>query len=286
MKKIFLLLVLISITAYGQHTFDNHGLNVGIRTLRPSQALELASGNFLIGDGRLYFGDVNSFPNDVNTNLFLNKGIWMQNDTFPYLRLSLINSNFSFDPFANFALAGHNGYFSYHSRTGDLVIRLGATEQNKMILTNAGGGDIVFATGAWNEYNRIRVSLKPNGFFGIGTQNPDEMLTVKGTIHAQEVKVDLNGACAPDYVFDEDYELMSLKELEDFINKYSHLPEIPAASDLEKEGMNLKKMNLLYLKKIEELTLYILQQKKQIEELQKEIDALKKEIVKPNINQQ
>ena len=120
-----------------------------------------------------------------------------------------------------------------------------------------------------------------NGKIGIGTNVPDELLTVKGKIHTQEVIVDLQGAVAPDYVFEEyvngfsklkpSYELLSLEELEDFIRKNKHLPKVPAASVIAKEGMSLKEMNLLLLEKVEELTLYTLQQ-------QQELDALKKQI--------
>lgn len=117
-----------------------------------------------------------------------------------------------------------------------------------------------------------------NGKIGIGTKNPDELLTVKGTIHTQEVRVDLQGAVAPDYVFEHyfqgksdskpEYVLFSLKDLEQFIEQHHHLPKIPAASEMDEQGMSLKEMNLLLLEKIEELTLYTIQQ-------QKEIDSLK-----------
>ncbi|MDC8004469.1 tail fiber protein [Aureisphaera galaxeae] len=120
-----------------------------------------------------------------------------------------------------------------------------------------------------------------NGKIGIGTSNPDELLTVKGKIHTQEVIVDLKGAVAPDYVFESyyenaslrnpDYRLLSLTDLEKFIEENHHLPKVPSADEIETEGLALKEMNLLLLEKVEELTLYTLQQ-------QKEIDALKKKI--------
>jgi len=106
-----------------------------------------------------------------------------------------------------------------------------------------------------------------NGNVGIGTVSPDSKLTVKGDLHAREVKVDLEGAVAPDYVFERDYSLRSLKEVEAFIQENHHLPEIPSAKMMEEEGIELKQMNLLLLKKIEELTLYVIDLKKEIEEL-------------------
>ncbi len=288
MKKLILLIILFAIKANAQHTFNNHGVNVGINTLDPVKALEIYQGDEQITNGNLFLGNYSFFDVDVNNNIrfYNNGGAVFKHYLHPTLNLILDHPIDGYLPFANFALVGHDGYYSYHSHLGDLVLRLGAKENNKMILTNAGGGDIVFATGAWAEYNKIRMSIKPNGFVGIGTRNPDELLTVYGTIHAQEVKVDLNGACAPDYVFDPGYNLLPLPKLEDYIKAHRHLPEMPAASELEKDGMNLKEMNLLYLKKIEELTLYLLQQKKQIEKLQKEVNALKNAHKKSNINRQ
>ena len=82
---------------------------------------------------------------------------------------------------------------------------------------------------------------------GIGTANPDSKLTVKGKIRAEEVKVDLSVA-GPDYVFEDDYELPSLKEIEAFINVHKHLTEVPSAKEVE-EGQRLGEMQLLLLKK-------------------------------------
>ncbi|WP_432410169.1 hypothetical protein [Rasiella sp. SM2506] len=123
-----------------------------------------------------------------------------------------------------------------------------------------------------------------NGKIGIGTNNPDELLTVKGKIHTQEVLVDLEGAVAPDYVFEwyaegtstlkPAYQLMSLTALEAFVIKHKHLPNVPSAETLAKEGMSLKEMNLLLLEKVEELTLYTLQQQKELEVLKEKLSEL------------
>jgi hypothetical protein len=116
------------------------------------------------------------------------------------------------------------------------------------------------------------------GNVGIGTDVPDAKLTVKGTVHTQEVRVDLTGAVAPDYVFAADYKLPSLAEVSDYIHKNKHLPEVPSASDMEANGVNLKEMNMILLKKIEELTLYVIEQSKKMDEQHKEILLLKKEL--------
>jgi hypothetical protein len=103
---------------------------------------------------------------------------------------------------------------------------------------------------------------------GIGTTSSDAKLTVKGDIHTQEVRVDLIGAVAPDFVFEKDYNLLPLSEIEAYIHQNKHLPEVPSAKEMEENGLNLKEMNLLLLKKVEELTLHLIEKNKQIEQLQ------------------
>jgi hypothetical protein len=105
------------------------------------------------------------------------------------------------------------------------------------------------------------------GNVGIGTSSPDHELTVNGKIHAEEVIVDLN-IPAPDYVFDEGYKLRTTKELEDFLKQNSHLPDIPPAKEMEENGIDLSRINMMLLKRIEELTLYIIDQEKRIKSIE------------------
>ncbi len=105
-----------------------------------------------------------------------------------------------------------------------------------------------------------------NGDVGIGTPNPGYKLDVIGTIRAREIKVDLNGA---DFVFEKDYKLMPLKDLEKFVQKNKHLPEIAPAKEMEENGTNLGNLNSKFLQKIEEMTLYIISQNESIEDLKK-----------------
>ncbi|MEP3390177.1 MAG: hypothetical protein ABJO02_18430 [Reichenbachiella sp.] len=115
-----------------------------------------------------------------------------------------------------------------------------------------------------------------SGNVGIGTTTPDAKLTVKGDIHAERVKVDLN-IPAPDYVFEADYDLRSLEETASYIQENKHLPEVPSAKELEASGIDLVEMNMLLLKKIEELTLHMIALKKDNESQQKEIENLKRQ---------
>jgi hypothetical protein len=124
------------------------------------------------------------------------------------------------------------------------------------------------------DYNP-QISFLHNGYVGIGTSSPDARLAVKGNIHTQEVLVDLSGAVTPDYVFEKEYDLLPLSELESYINENKHLPEVPSAKEMEENGLNLKEMNLLLLKKVEELTLHLIEQNKKIENQQIEIEKIK-----------
>jgi hypothetical protein len=124
--------------------------------------------------------------------------------------------------------------------------------------------------------NTKALTILLNGNVGIGTTIPDSKLAVNGTIHTKEVKVDLIGW--PDYVFEPTYNLKPLSEIETYIKENKHLPEIPSAKEVEKNGALLGEMNKLLLKKVEELTLYMIELKKRDELLQNRIDLQEKEI--------
>lgn len=121
--------------------------------------------------------------------------------------------------------------------------------------------------------NAEKVRILPNGNMGIGTTNPSEKLCVDGQVLCEEAKV-VNDIEAPDYVFKNDYNLRSLEEVEAYINENSHLPEIPSAAEFSEEGIHLGKMSFDLLKKVEELTLYIIDLKKEQKKLQNQIEKL------------
>ena len=146
---------------------------------------------------------------------------------------------------------GNSIFHIAHGLNNDLNISHGS---------NPGGGNIM--------------TIKNIGYVGIGTTNPDSKLTVKGKIHAEEVKIDLS-VPAPDYVFTKDYDLLTIEEVQQHITEKGHLPNIPSAKELEANGIELGIMNMKLLEKIEELTLYTIEQEKKIQELQIENERTK-----------
>jgi len=125
-----------------------------------------------------------------------------------------------------------------------------------------------------NGLSRFRVM--ENGNIGIGkTPDSSMKLDVAGTIRAEEILVEANGNTA-DFVFSDDYTLKSLTEVENYIKTHKHLPDIPSAEAMEKQGVNLAEMNKLLLQKVEELTLYNIQQVKEKKELEQRIERLEK----------
>ncbi|MGK6353533.1 hypothetical protein [Parapedobacter sp. DT-150] len=117
-------------------------------------------------------------------------------------------------------------------------------------------------------YDGLMVKYNAAGNVGIGTATPAERLSVNGNIRAKEIKVEM--ANWPDYVFNADYPLTPLPELEAYIKENGHLPGIPTASNVEADGVALAEMNRKLLEKVEELTLHLIT-------IRKELDMMKAE---------
>ncbi len=112
--------------------------------------------------------------------------------------------------------------------------------------------------------------IRAGGGVGIGTNAPQDRLEVSGgniRVTGGSFIDDGTTLSAPDYVFEKDYPLMSLDELRAYIVQEKHLPNVPSADDIKKDGLNLSEFQMRLLEKIEELTLYILAQQEQIEAL-------------------
>ncbi|MCB1886108.1 MAG: hypothetical protein KDH20_00760 [Rhodocyclaceae bacterium] len=126
---------------------------------------------------------------------------------------------------------------------------------------DASGG---FPAATWDiQANEDGLSIAYNGFLRLRLDNAGN-LSLGGSVSASSIPA----SAVPDYVFRDDYRLMPLDELSKFVTDHRHLPEIPPAEAIARDGLNMTDMQLKLLRKIEELTLYTMQQQAQIDALQ------------------
>ena len=195
----------------------------------------------------------------------------------------------SSDPgnFLKFGLSGGGDDQSFVLRNGSVGIGT-TTPELPLHISAAGAGLYLDNTAASKFYitsqsgNYLQIGLSGGGNqqslvlnggnVGIGTTSPSAKLEVDGNIITEEVKVqDVSGA---DFVFEEDYALPTLSQVESFINQNGHLPDIPPATEMQENGIELGDMNMKLLQKIEELTLYVLALNERQAQLEKENKVL------------
>ena len=144
--------------------------------------------------------------------------------------------------------------------------------------TNKPNMELIIGAGQWGE----NMYLKPDGRVGIGSYcfPTDVKLAVKGVIMATELRIkpfETNSCFVwPDYVFEANYKLLPLKEVEAYIIKNKHLPEIPSAKEVTEQGIPVGELNAKLLKKMEEITLYLIQIEKDNEKLRTQVEELQK----------
>jgi hypothetical protein len=125
-----------------------------------------------------------------------------------------------------------------------------------------------------NNWSSLMTIETNNGNVGVGLENPTEKFTVNGNVKAKKIIVSQTNW--PDYVFDSSYVLRSLLAVEKFITQNKRLPDMPSAKEVAQKGISVGDNQALLLKKIEELTLYVIELKKENIKQQEEINALKK----------
>ncbi len=242
-------------------------------------------GSTYITSGGLVVGNTQLVPNyklQIEGNSYFGGSIGI--GTFNPLTKMQIGDIWTFHDGYNDKIIGRN---SYYNGSNNVRIQQGVASR----IYFGGSGNIVLQTAASGNANSVidgawhTVSMTNDGKVGIGTDSPTKKLHVvgdgylTGKMHCTEVLVTapMHGGESgwPDYVFADDYSLMSLAEVASFIKENSHLPEVPSAVEVGEKGVNLGAMNAVLLKKVEELTLYILQQEKNMIDLQRQIDELK-----------
>jgi len=304
------------------NTFPASG-NVGVGTTSPTKKLEIhdnIDGEVSIGINNYNLGmnaitgirfGLKSTPYDMGTFIYhkaSNNTFYFSNTGDPNSKFSFITRNASGN-FINALNIGPDGNVGIGTTSPSSKFHINTTNPNSELLRLDNNGlrstlFVNYSDGTYDnagfEFKKMSsvgqfkfsnlngdlMTIRSSGSVGIGTSSPDAKLTVKGNIHTNEVKVDLLGAVAPDYVFENDYNLKPLNEVENYITKEKHLPNIPSAKNMEIDGILLKEFNLKLLEKIEELTLYTIQQEKKLEQvelLKEEIKTLKEKASKVEI---
>ncbi len=226
------------------NTFPPNGA-MGLGTLTPTTKLTIDAGG--IRDGILIMGDAVGAYSDVQFKVKSTNGF----ATYTPVQWNISHRNDGF--FSGTAGSSTLEFYSILQGTGYLA---------PLVFKNT--GDVLLAS--------PRNTIK-SGNVGIGTVNTSlYKLAVEGTIGARKVVV--TQASWADYVFEKDYRLPTMQELEQFISKHKHLPGVPSAEEIEQNGIDLGDMQKIHMEKIEELTLYMIALKKENELLKKKLEKI------------
>ncbi len=188
------------------------------------------------------------------------------------------------------------GFNAFKNTSGNWVTQADGSNNGGSVIYGNVGGSLVFSTlpstGGSIRTNLTDADVLANanmviyqdGRVGIGTASTENgigyigdhfKLAVNGWIGARRLIITESQFDWYDCIFEKDYNLLSLYEVENFIKLNKHLPDIPSETEIKQEGQDLGQMNALLLKKIEELYLYTIAQQKQLDELKKELETLK-----------
>ena len=164
-----------------------------------------------------------------------------------------------------------------HVNGGALIVGVGTSESARAANVLKFGDNSYVKIGEWQKDNMLSFSAHSYNFclgnVGIGTTNPQYRLDVAGKIRAKELIIETTGA---DFVFADNYKLRPLSEVKAFIEENKHLPEIKSAQEMQQNGVGVNELQTQLLQKIEELTLYLIQQEQTIQDLRQEVEQLKK----------
>ncbi len=224
-------------------------------------------------------GDLIISKSSTNNDLVIDDGgnVGIGNSS-PSSKLDIYDANFDLS-----ILKLRNGSWACNQRTaiefwnGDSKNHPTSRIVSKMDGCGTQGEALLFETQTAGETDpTAKMIIKNNGYIGIGTTDPDAKLAVNGTVHAKEVKVDLNGW--PDFVFKKNYPLPTLAAVETHIKENGHLKDIPSEAEVKENGINLGEMDAKLLQKIEELTLYTIEQDKTLKEQKQFMEAQQKQL--------
>jgi hypothetical protein len=229
--------------------------------------------DFKIGSSHGEWSWTNSNGEMVRITSSGNVGIGTSDPKYPLTVKGAINAEANGDYYG--------AWFGGEARTAKPSINVGSWYNNRgSMFWDAANKKLKFETCNNSEQYYPNTMVMYNGMVGIGTSETNgHRLAVNGSISATEIKVEAQTA---DFVFEEDYQLKSLEEVEQFVQKNKHLPDVPSAKQMEEDGVGLAEMNKLLLQKVEELTLYLIDEHKKNNQQATEISYLKKQLLEQN----
>jgi len=183
----------------------------------------------------------------IGTESSIDRTLLVYNQTLPYFGVK--NSLGSFDV----GIAYNAGDFTFGTRPGDASIKLHGSNHGLFLNMNDDNNDGLSYIKFTDSY-KVIMAIYNNA-----------IVKIDGKLFAKEIEVKTD--VWADFVFKPDYKLMPLNELESFIKENNHLPNIPTEAQVKTDGINVAEMNAKLLQKIEELTLYVIEQQKQIDRL-------------------
>jgi hypothetical protein len=258
---------------------ENHGLRYKSHYNETTQL----DGPFLYGyyGGSLGTKQGQNEQHLINWTSAGNVGIGMYR---PYAKLDVRGDIFmSLHNNASLHHASEQGSFKVGMKAGDTPDGFAGMQITTGPYQCGNGGMLQFFTWGCNiSQSREVMRITEEGSVGIGIASfpLQYKLAVAGKMIADELKVKPHASGWPDYVFKPGYKLMPLKEIESFIGQKGHLPEVPSAEQVAKEGIELGANQALLLRKIEEMTLHLISINKRVEDLEAENKLLKKQLEK------
>jgi hypothetical protein len=214
------------------------------------------------------------FRINANGSTFFDQNLWVNNGATISSDFSDSDPNLTWN--SNLSVRNNNNAINTFSRL-TFVSQSGGMGAISLRKTDAYSGDMYFQVRNGPGFYITPMLIKANGNVGIGTTDPGSFkLAVNGKIWGTEVQVAVTRP--PDYVFEPTYQLKPLAEIETYIKENKHLPEVPSAKEMEKNGVQLGEMNMLLLKKIEEVALFLIEQNKEMRKLKSENENMKQVI--------
>jgi hypothetical protein len=293
-----LLIILLPVFSFAQSNIHESNGNVGIGTSFPDSKLHIFGGRVKLGNIGTGFASglgIYSGPDATNgyvwmdfssENVFTIQGGNSSNSTSTPIVLQnqggrvgigTTSPNEKLEVAGNIRQSGRTTYlYGANSNENQALMFAGWGVAHGGIYWRGDSRTFTINTGDFADnpghYGNANLAVTGNVLIGKTSQsNTSYKLDINGIARANKIVVNTTGA---DFVFEEDYSLRTLEELQKYIQQNKHLPEIPSAQEMEKEGLDVGDLNIKLLQKIEEMTLYIIAQNKKMQNLEERVKSL------------